>query len=127
MIEASADSKYWTHTLIIQAVLGIWFAASHQPWIVREPLQLQETELIHVQNLHFVFLELCARPEHVEMIHQEIKVAGTLDYEGINQLPILDSFIKESVRLNPLDKSQPNQCIRFNPADNLQWASAAKP
>ena len=57
------------------------------------------------QNLHFVFLELCARPEYVELIYQEIRNAGDLDYEGIDRLPILDSFIKESVRLNPLDKS----------------------
>lgn len=42
------------------------------------------------------------------MIYQEIKVTDNLDYEGINQLPILDSFIKESVRLNPLDKSKLN-------------------
>jgi hypothetical protein len=85
------------------------------------------SKLIHGQNLHFVFLELCARPEYAEMIHQEIKDADNLDYEGINQLPILDSFIKESVRLNPLDKSKPNQCVSFIFADYLQWEFAAKP
>lgn len=34
MIVASAESSYWTHTALIQAIIGIWFAASHQPWIV---------------------------------------------------------------------------------------------
>ena len=38
------------------------------------------------------------------MIYQEIHTAGSLDYETIIRLPILDSFIKESVRLNPLDR-----------------------
>ncbi len=28
------------------------------------------------------------------------------DHDTISQLPLLDSFIKESVRLNPLDKSR---------------------
>lgn len=89
MAEASEESSYWTPIAVIQALLGIWFAASHQPWI----------------NLHFVFLELCGRPEYIELIRSEICAAkDRLDHETICQLPILDSFIKESVRLNPLDK-----------------------
>ena len=107
MLEASTDSKYWTHSLIIQAILGIWFAASHQPWIVGLIESYGNVLLLTFhQNLHFVFLELCARPEYVEMINQEIRAADKLNYESINRLPILDSFIKESVRLNPLDKSK---------------------
>ena len=107
MLEASADSKYWTHSLVIQAILGIWFAASHQPWIVGHIDSHGNVLLLtFCQNLHFVFLELCARPEYVEMINQEIRAAGKLDYEKIDRLPVLDSFVKESVRLNPLDKSR---------------------
>ena len=114
MLEASKDSKYWTHSLIIQALLGIWFAASHQPWIVRLVVCSRIVLLlIFCQNLHFVFLELCARPAYVEMIYQEIRTAGDLNYEGIDRLPILDSFIKESVRLNPLDKSRSRQSVRL--------------
>ena len=67
---------------------------------------LMHSQLTQSQNLHFVLLELCARPEYVEMIRHEIEAAGELDYDSINQLPILDSFIKESVRSNPLDKGQ---------------------
>ncbi|MCJ1454854.1 hypothetical protein MMC28_005207 [Mycoblastus sanguinarius] len=89
MMEASEDSSYWTPIAVAQAIIGIWFAASHQPWI----------------NLHFVFLELCARPEYIELIRSEIEgIDDHVDHETICQLPVLDSFIKESVRLNPLDK-----------------------
>ena len=49
-------------------------------------------------------VELGARPEYVEMIYNEIQSVGSLNYENIDRLPILDSFAKESVRLNPLDK-----------------------
>ena len=58
------------------------------------------------QNLHFIVLELCARPEYVQLLRQEIRSQEELDYESISSLPILDSFIKESVRLNPLDLSK---------------------
>ena len=59
-----------------------------------------------LQNLHFAFLELCARPADAELLFGEIQAAGPLDYNKIIQLPLLDSFIKESIRSNPLDKSE---------------------
>ncbi|KAL9105337.1 MAG: hypothetical protein Q9187_008728, partial [Circinaria calcarea] len=38
------------------------------------------------------------------MIRHEIESQTALDCESIARLPVLDSFIKESVRINPLDK-----------------------
>lgn len=107
-MEASEESSYWTPITVAQALLGIWFAASHQPWIVGVlGTQRFEERLNRKQNLHFVFLELCTRPEYVELIRSEIHgIEDRLDHETICQLPLLDSFIKESVRLNPLDKSR---------------------
>lgn len=32
--------------------------------------------------------------------------AASLDYSKISKLPILDSFIKETIRVNPVDKSE---------------------
>ena len=61
---------------------------------------------LRMKNLHFVFLELCARPDYADMIYGEIQSVKRLDYDSITNLPILDSFIKETARLNPLDKSQ---------------------
>ena len=51
-------------------------------------------------------MELCARPDYADMIYDEIQSVDSLDHESIEKLPILDSFIKETVRLNPLDKSK---------------------
>ena len=87
MIELTEGSDYWTPEILAQALLGIWFAASHQPWM----------------NLDFVLLELCGRPEWVEALRNEILQQGDLNYERLEQLPLLDSFIKETMRLNPLD------------------------
>lgn len=57
------------------------------------------------QNLHFIILELCRRPEYKDWLRQEIDAHGKMKYQDISDLPMLDSFIKESVRLNPLDMS----------------------
>ncbi|KAI4217027.1 MAG: hypothetical protein LQ349_009069, partial [Xanthoria aureola] len=88
MIDASRDSSYWTPNIVVQALIGIWFAAAHQPWV----------------NLDFAFLELCQRPEYIDLIRQEISSKATLDATTIsNEMPMLDSFLKESMRLNPMD------------------------
>ncbi|KAK7696719.1 hypothetical protein SLS64_014285 [Diaporthe eres] len=87
MTELADTSDYWDPELLSQSLLGIWFAASHQPWM----------------NLHFIILELCARKEWQTSLRQELEQHLPLDYETLENLPLLDSFIKETVRLNPLD------------------------
>lgn len=63
MIDASRDSSYWTPNIVVQALIGIWFAAAHQPWVVRlfvlpfvpypDPLLLRphrpRNDLIHLE------------------------------------------------------------------------------
>ncbi|KAA6408297.1 MAG: cytochrome P450 [Lasallia pustulata] len=88
MIKSSEGSSYWTPTMLTQAIAGIWFAGSHQPWI----------------NLHFVFLELCNRPDYADLLRREIAAHSSLDVTTITLLPLLDSFINECLRLNPLDE-----------------------
>lgn len=109
MIESSKDSQYWTDDTLIQAVIGIWFAASHQPWVVRRPcnskLSFSYAES-GVKITHFILLELCARPEYIQQLRNEIGSEGSLDYTKMSKLPILDSFIKETIRLNTLDKCE---------------------
>lgn len=87
MTKLADASDYWDPELLSQSLLGIWFAASHQPWM----------------NLHFIILELCARKEWQTSLRQELEQHLPLDYETLERLPLLDSFIKETVRLNPLD------------------------
>jgi cytochrome P450 len=87
---AESNQDYWTPQVISQSMLGIWFAASHQPWM----------------NLDFVLPELCVRPEWQSLLREEIGDYATVDYARLEKLPLLDSFIKETVRLNPLDTSK---------------------
>jgi hypothetical protein len=38
MMELTEGNEYWTTDIAAQALLGIWFAASHQPWMVSDHL-----------------------------------------------------------------------------------------
>lgn len=88
MVDSSRDSAYWTTNVLIQALVGLWIAAGHQPWI----------------NLHFAICELCDRPEYIDLLRAELLAQERLDYPAVSRLPILDSFLKESIRLNALDR-----------------------
>ncbi|EAT76903.1 hypothetical protein SNOG_15808 [Parastagonospora nodorum SN15] len=82
------DSEYWNgpeHQA--QSLLGMWFAAAHQPWM----------------NIDFIMLHLCRRPDIQEALIEEIGSLEDLTYDRLMELPLLDSFIKETVRLHPLD------------------------
>ncbi|CAI6285304.1 unnamed protein product [Periconia digitata] len=85
----TSDSDYWNGPEhLAQTLLGVWFAAAHQPWM----------------NLDFIFLQLCRNADIQEALRKEIGTLEGLTYEKLMNLPFLDSFIKETVRLHPLDK-----------------------
>jgi cytochrome P450 len=82
------ESNYWQGPEhIAQALLGAWFAAAHQPWM----------------NLDFIMLQLSRRPDIQEALREEIGTLQGMEYEDLMSFPLLDSFIKETVRLHPLD------------------------
>ncbi|KAF4628994.1 hypothetical protein G7Y89_g9153 [Cudoniella acicularis] len=87
MVELNPDPSYWTPAMLAQAILGIWFAAAHQPWM----------------NLDFITLELSRRPDYVQELLREIGDPSLLNYSDVEGLSRLDSFVKEAVRTNSLD------------------------
>ena len=54
-------------------------------------------------NLDFIMLQLCRRPDIQDALRKEIDTLEGLTYDKLMGLPLLDSFIKETVRLHPLD------------------------
>lgn len=82
MADIAETSDYWNPSLLAQSLLGISFAASHQPWM----------------NLHFIILEMCVRKECQAAIRRELEQSMPLDYKRLEQLPLLDSFIKETLQ-----------------------------
>ncbi|EED20038.1 cytochrome P450, putative [Talaromyces stipitatus ATCC 10500] len=90
LIEQSHPNRdYWTPFTLSQSILGLWLAASHQPWV----------------NLYHILYELCIRPEWQQIIREEVMQHGALnDFTKLNQLSLLDGFMRETARLNSLDK-----------------------
>ena len=76
---------------IAQQTLALWFAGVHQPAIA----------------LFYATIDLCTYPEYIPMLREEIqsslRAGPCLD---INNLPILDSFLKESARMNASESSK---------------------
>ncbi len=53
---------------------------------------------------HFAIHNLCKYPEHLEPLRREIaNLAGRKCKDDHENLPLLDSFLKESARTDPLD------------------------
>ncbi|KAH7311256.1 cytochrome P450 [Stachybotrys elegans] len=77
----------WSTEKIVQVLLGIWFAAVHQPAIA----------------LVYALEDLCAHPQFADGIHEEASALSTPSYEAIDSLPLLEAFIRESCRLHPSD------------------------
>ena len=92
------DTSYWDGPAKkAQNLLGVWFAASHQPWM----------------NLHFMLIEICIRKEWQIQLRQELQdYEDTLDYDRLQNLPLLDSFLKETWRMNPLDTRESKDMLR---------------
>lgn len=85
-IEADARKNTWTAQKIVQVVLGIWFAAVHQP----------------AMSLVYALSDLCQHPEYQDALEKELG-DGLADGKDLDNLPLLDAFLKESARLCPSD------------------------
>ncbi|KAL8962324.1 MAG: hypothetical protein Q9193_001245 [Seirophora villosa] len=89
MIESNPRKEPWSPEKIVQAVLGLWFASVHQPAIM----------------LIYAMEALCQHAEYVEPLREEIQQHLGKGESALNfdEMPLLDSFLKEAARLYPSD------------------------
>ena len=85
-VDANTRKDNWSPEKIVQVILGIWFASVHQPAL----------------SLVYALDDLCSYPEYVEHLRLELENSSSL-HSGLDSLPLLDSFLKESARLHPSD------------------------
>lgn len=76
----------WSAQKIAQVLLGVWFASVHQP----------------AMSLFYALEDLCSNPEYIDQLRAEIS-NGISEGRDIDSLVLLDSFLRESARLNPSD------------------------
>lgn len=91
-VDSNGKKMAWTAEKIVQVLIGTWFAAVHQPAL----------------SLFYTLHDLCDHPEYISRLREEIGAArisaGRNESERtLEDLPLLDAFIKESCRLNPSD------------------------
>ncbi|KAF4633231.1 hypothetical protein G7Y89_g4888 [Cudoniella acicularis] len=87
IMETSPRQSPWTPKRIVHELMAIWFGSVHA-------LSTTITFAIH---------DLCLHPGYVEPLRRELQ-CGYADFERTaTGLPLLDSFIKESARLTPVE------------------------
>ncbi|KAI1132438.1 cytochrome P450 [Nemania abortiva] len=87
IMETAPRQKPWTPTRVVHELMAIWFGSVHA-------LSTTITFAIH---------DICVHPEYVGPLRNEAN-QGYAQFErtGVG-LPLLDSFIKESARLTPVE------------------------
>lgn len=86
-METSPKSRPWTPQRVVHELMAIWFGSVHA-------VSTTVTFAIH---------DLCLHPEYMQPLRQECE-AQYADFERTaTGLPLLDSFIKESARLTPVE------------------------
>ncbi|PYH90288.1 cytochrome P450 [Aspergillus ellipticus CBS 707.79] len=89
VMEASKTPAQRTVLRTTQRMFGILFASAHQMSMARV----------------YAMFDLCLHLEYIEHLRKEIEQARSLSdtEDHFNNLPLLDSFLRESARINALD------------------------
>ncbi|KAH9871931.1 hypothetical protein J1614_006189 [Plenodomus biglobosus] len=78
----------WSAGRIVHELMALWFGAVHT-------MAMATT---------FAVRDACTHTEYIEPLRKEIESSAYTKWEATGQgLPLLDSFLKESTRMNPLD------------------------
>ncbi|UKZ67614.1 uncharacterized protein TrAtP1_008769 [Trichoderma atroviride] len=92
LIDTSPRKNPWTPARMVGEIMAVWFGSVHQ---------LAMTPTYAIQHL-------CSHPEYVEPLQEEVQRVFRADsvQRDVDELPLLDSFIKESIRCNHSDASK---------------------
>ncbi|OTA92253.1 hypothetical protein M434DRAFT_396605 [Hypoxylon sp. CO27-5] len=107
IIDTAPKNLGWGPRRVTYEIIAIWFGSVHA---------LSAT-------VTYVLFDLCAHPEYVDILRKEVEGSAFGDFMKTTKgLPLLDSFIKESSRLNPIEAmSGRRQALRdFRFADGTQ-------
>ncbi|KAI1282914.1 cytochrome P450 [Xylaria sp. FL0933] len=87
IMETSPKKNPWTAKRVIHELMAIWFGSVHA---------LSTT-------ITFAIEDLCLHPEYTQPLREELR-RGYTEFECAGDgLPLLDSFLKESARLTPVE------------------------
>ncbi|KAI9879025.1 MAG: hypothetical protein M1830_009824 [Pleopsidium flavum] len=87
IIDSSPRKDPWTAEKIVQETLALWFGSVHQM----------------AMTFVYALYDLCNHPEYIAPLRAEMDFVGTDWWMKLDQMTLLDSFMKESARMNPSD------------------------
>ncbi|GAB1318482.1 Cytochrome P450 monooxygenase AtmP [Madurella fahalii] len=118
VMETSPKANPWSAERIVHELMALWFGSVH----------------ITSTTTCFAIHDLCLRPEYIEPLRKEIESTGWEAFEksGGKCFPLLDSFMKESARVTPVESVstrrkalQPFQLSDGSKIDVGQWVCTA--
>ncbi|KAK2606342.1 hypothetical protein QQS21_003273 [Conoideocrella luteorostrata] len=90
LIETSLSKQTWDVDRMVGEVMGVWYGSVHTLGI----------------GVTYALLDLYSRPEYVEIIRSELRDTPLESLSGkIDDLPVLDAFLKESARLSAFEST----------------------
>ncbi|KAK8039523.1 hypothetical protein PG993_007934 [Apiospora rasikravindrae] len=89
IMDNSPKTKPWTVQRVVHELMALWFGSVH----------------ITSVTACFALLDLCRHEEYVAPLQKEVENTGWEAFQksGGKLFPLMDSFIKESSRLNPVE------------------------
>ncbi|RDL36451.1 Cytochrome P450 [Venustampulla echinocandica] len=85
----NGTTRPWAAERVVHELIALWFGSVH----------------ITSTTACFVLHDLCLHPEYIPLIRKDIERSGweSFDQSKGQEFPLLDSFMKESSRLNPVE------------------------
>ena len=109
-MDTSPKDNPWDAGRIVHEMMALWFGSIHGLSIVRKILKPLDVHLadesIVPKTTTYALFDLCRHPEYVEPLRKELKGPEYHKFVATTDgLPLLDSFVKESARMHPIDSS----------------------
>ncbi|KAI1194760.1 cytochrome P450 [Nemania serpens] len=118
IMDTSPKTKPWTAQRVIHELIAVWFGSVH----------------ITSTTACFALFDICLHPEYVEPLRYEIEQTTweAFDKSGGKLFPLMDSFMKESARLTPVESvstrrkaTRPFQLLDGTKVEAGQWICTA--
>lgn len=91
LIDTSPKKNPWSIDRLVGEVMGIWYGSVHTLSIA----------------MTYALLDLYTRPQYIEPLRAELEATDLDIMKGSSEeLPLLDSFLRESARLSAFESSE---------------------
>ncbi|KAG8162289.1 hypothetical protein KVR01_008054 [Diaporthe batatas] len=89
IMQYSPQEKPWSVRRVVHELIAVWFGSVH----------------ITSTTACVALFDLCEHPEYVDILRQEVEQTGWEAFykSGGTLFPLMDSFMKESARLHPIE------------------------